>query len=557
MRTAAEALVEALIVNEVELAFCVAGESYIGLLDALRDRGGSCRIITCRHEAGAAIMAEAYGKLTGKPGLCLVSRAPGLCQASLGLHVAYQDSTPLVVVVGQIPQAFQEREAQQELDYRRMLGQLAKWVVQIDQPDRIPELIHRAFTTAASGRPGPVVVAVPEDLLARATATANYRACRPNRPSPGQAELHELDRLLSNAKRPLMLVGGSGWTGEACAAIVTFAEGNNLPTCAGYRRADLFDNTHPSYVGELGVGPRRSLVDRVREADLVLAVGTRLSESTTQDYTLFDIPEHEHALVHVHPSAEELGSVFRPTLAIQAGVCEFALAVASRRSGSRHRSDTWAKTLRRDYLRDIEPPPVGDALDLGHAMGWLRDRLPVDAIVAVDVGAFASWPLRFLQFRRPGRCLGPAAGSMNYALPAGIAASLLHPERMVVVCIGDGGLVMSAPELATIMRYGISPILLLFNNDMYASVRVHQERRHPGRAVATDLTNPDFATLARAHGMRSETVTRTDEFPAAFDRAAAAGRATIIELRTDPDRVGARTVLSELREQGAASTHRW
>ena len=556
MRTAAEALVEALLANEVELAFCVAGESYIGLLDALRDAGESCRIITCRHEAGAAIMAEAYGKLTGKPGLCLVSRAPGLCQASLGLHVAYQDSTPLVIVVGQVPRAFQEREAQQELDYRRMLGQLAKWVVQVDHPDRIPELVHRAFATAASGRPGPVVVVVPEDLFSCTTTATSLGAGRATRPSPGEDDLDALGALICGAERPLVLVGGSGWTDEACAAIVSFAGEHGLPTCAGYRRADLFDNTHPCYVGELGVGPRRDLVDRAREADLVLAVGTRLSESTTQDYTLLDVQDQGQALVHIHPSAEELGSVFPPTLAIQAGVSEFALAVASRRFGFPDSRTAWTSALRRDYLGDIEPPPVDEALDLGRVMVWLRERLPSDAIVAVDVGAFASWPLRFLQFRRPGRCLGPAAGSMNYALPAGIAASLLHPDRMVVICIGDGGLVMSAPELATIMRYELSPIILLFNNDMYASVRVHQERRHPGRAVATDLTNPDFAMLARAHEMRSETVIRTGEFPAAFERAATGARATIIELRTDPDRVGARTVLSELREQAASAPDR-
>ena len=556
MRTAAEALAEALLVNEVGLAFCVAGESYIGLLDALRDRGDSCRIVTCRHEAGAAIMAEAYGKLTGRPGLCLVSRAPGLCQASLGLHVAYQDSTPLVVVVGQVPRSFQEREAQQELDYRRMLGQLAKWVVQIDHPDRIPELVHRAFATAASGRPGPVAVVVPEDLFSCTTTATSLGSGRTTRPSPGEDQLDELGELIFGAERPLMLVGGSGWTDEACAAIVSFAGEHNLPTCTGYRRADLFDNTHSCYVGELGVGPRRDLVDRVREADLVLAVGTRLSESTTRDYSLFDHREQKQALVHVHPSAEELGSVFRPTVAIQAGVSEFALAVASRRFGSPDRRTTWTNALRRDYLGDIAPPAVDDTLDLARVMVWLRERLPADAIVAVDVGAFASWPLRFLQFRRPGRCLGPAAGSMNYALPAGVAACLLHPDRMVVICIGDGGLVMSASELATIMRYGASPIILLFNNDMYASVRIHQERRHPGRVVATDLTNPDFPTLAQAHEMRSEFVTRTDEFPAAFERAATAGRATIIELRTDPDRVGARTVLSELREQAASSPYR-
>jgi len=556
MRTAAEALGEALIANEVELAFCVAGESFIDLLDALRDRTESCRIITCRHEAGAAMMAEAYGKLTGQPGLCLVSRAPGLCQASLGLHVAYQDSTPLVMIVGQVPRSFQEREAQQELDYRRMLGQLAKWVVQIDQPDRVPELIHRAFATAASGRPGPVVVVVPEDVLSRPTAASDCGPGRAIRPGPGQAELEKLDRLLRAAERPVMLVGGSGWTDEACAAIASFAGSNNLPTCAGYRRADVFDNTHPSYVGELGVGARSSLVSRIRDADLVLAVGTRLSETTTQDYTLLDTHGRGRALVHVHPSAEELGSVFRPALAVQAGASEFALAVATRRPAPHERWRAWAQALRLEYLQDIEPPATGDALDPGPIMQWLRERLPADAIVAVDVGAFASWPLRHLRFRRPGRCLGPTAGSMNYALPAGIAASLLHPGRMVVICIGDGGVVMSAPELATIMRYGVTPIVLLFNNDMFASVRVHQERRHPGRAVATDLTNPDFPMLARAHGLGSETVTRTEEFPAAFERATASGRATIIELRTGADRVGARTALSDLRREAAARSGR-
>ncbi len=551
-RTGARILVEALRVHGVDLAFCVAGESYIGILDALYDCREAIRLITCRHEASAANMAEAYGKLTSRPGVCLVTRGPGACHAAIGLHTAYQDSTPLLLLVGQIPRGHQEREAFQEIDYRRMFGELAKWVAQIDQAERVPEMIHHALHTAVSGRPGPVVLALPEDMLGERSTVADGGPYQPARPHPGRGDMAELRRLLAAAERPLMLLGGGGWSDAACFEIAAFAEANGLPVCCGFRRHDLFDNTDSNFAGELGVAPNPKLIRRIEEADLLLVVGARLGEVTTQGYTILGVPEPGRILVHVHAGAEELGRVFRPALAVLSGMPEFAAAAAALEPVDGGRWRAWTDAARRDYLENLAPRPYEGAFDPGRAMLWLRERLPPDAIVTVDAGNFSGWPQRFLQFRRPGRLLGPTSGAMGYSVPAGVSASLVHPGRMVVSFVGDGSFLMGAHELATAVGHGAKPIILVFNNGMYGTIRMHQERLHPDRVIATDLTNPDFAALARAYGAYGERVERTEDFAPAFDAAAAAEGPAVLELAIDPELITTRTTLSAIRDQARA-----
>ena len=551
-RTGARILVEALRVHGVELAFCVAGESYIDILDALYDCREAIRLITCRHEASAANMAEAYGKLTSRPGVCLVTRGPGACHAAIGLHTAYQDSTPLLLLVGQIPRGHQEREAFQEIDYRRMFGELAKWVAQIDQAERVPEMIHHALHTAVSGRPGPVVLALPEDMLGERSTVADGGPYRPARPHPGRQDMEALRRLLAAAERPLMLLGGGGWSDAACFEIAAFAEANGLPVCCGFRRHDLFDNTDSNFAGELGIAPNPKLIRRIEEADLLLVVGARLGEVTTQGYTILGVPEPGRTLIHVHAGAEELGRVFRPALAVLSGMPEFAAAAAALEPVDGDRWRAWTEAARRDYLENLAPRPYEGAFDPGRAMLWLRERLPPDAIVTVDAGNFSGWPQRFLQFRRPGRLLGPTSGAMGYSVPAGVSASLVHPGRMVVSFVGDGSFLMGAHELATAVGHGAKPIILVFNNGMYGTIRMHQERLHPDRVIATDLTNPDFAALARAYGAYGERVERTEDFAPAFDAAAAAEGPAVLELAIDPELITTRTTLSAIRDQARA-----
>ena len=547
-RTGGEILADALLLHGVDMAFAVCGESFLPLLDALHDRP-QLRLISCRHEAGAAVMAEASAKLTGRPGVCLVSRGPGACHATIGLHTAFQDSTPLVMFVGQVPRNYLEREAQQEIEYRRMLGPLAKWVAEIDQVERIPELVHRAFRVAASGRPGPVVLILPEDMLEDRTTAADCAPVPVAHTYPGTPELAALSDLLADAARPIMIVGGSGWTDSACTDIARFASAHELPVCCSYRRLDLFATDHECYTGELAVSSNRALLARLREADLVLAVGTRLSEPTTQDYTLLDVPVPRAKLVHVHVSAEELGSVYRPTIAIHAGPTEFAEAAVALPARVSTQRTGWRLELRQLFLDDSTPLPTAQAFDPGQAMGWLRQQLPHDAIVTFDAGAFSGWPQRFLAWGRPGRVLAPISGAMNYAVAAGVAASLVHPDRRVVVCVGDGGFTMGEAELATMRRYGAKPVILLFNNHLFGSVRVHQERRYPGRAIGTDLTNPDFAMLARSYGAHAETVCRTDEFAPAWMRATASGTAAVIEMQLDGEQLNSRVTVSDLRKR--------
>ena len=545
-RTGGEVLADALLLHGVDRAFAVCGESFLPLLDALRDRP-QLRLVSCRHEAGAAVMAEASAKLTGRPGVCLVSRGPGACHATIGLHTAFQDATPLVLFVGQVPRSYLEREAQQEIEYRTMFDSLAKWVAEINEVDRIPELVHRAFRVAASGRPGPVVLVLPEDMLEDRTDAADCPPAPLAHAHPGSGELVALRELLVTAQRPFVIVGGAPWSDAACEAIVRFATTNDLPVCCSYRRLDLFPSRHDCFAGELAVSSNPALLSRLREADVVVAIGTRLSEPTTQDYTLLSVPVPRQTLVHVYPSAEEIGSVYRPTVAVQSGLIEFAEAIAGMTIDASPPWSEWRRELRALYVADSTPPTRDTAFDPGQAMAWLRPRLPADAIVTFDAGAFSGWPQRFLTFGRPGRALAPISGAMNYGLHAGIAASLCAPDRFVVVCVGDGGFMMSEAELATARRYGARLIVLLFNNGQFGSVRVHQERRYPGRTIGMDLTNPDFVKLAQSYGAHAESVHRTEDFGPAWTRAAANDGVSVIEMRLDPEQLNSRVSVGELR----------
>ncbi len=544
-------VVAALRAHRVEMAFGVAGESYLEVLDALYD-APEIRFVTCRQEGAAAFMAEAYGKLTHKPGVLLVTRGPGACNASIGIHTAFQDSTPMVVLVGQVARHQLDREAFQEVDFRKMFAPLAKWAAQIDLAERVPELINQALQVATSGRPGPVVLALPEDMLRERAAAAVAGPYRPVRAHPGAADLAEMRRLLAAADRPIMIVGGSGWNDAACRDVAQFAQVNDLPVCSSFRRQDIVDNRLASFVGDLGTGAAPALVGHFREADLVLAVGARLGEITTQSYSLLAIPDPDKKLIHVHAAAEELGRVFRPTLAIQSGMPEFAAALAAMDPLPAAPRSQWREALRRDYEAGLSPPPSERALDLGQIMGWLRQRLPDDAIVTSDAGNFSGWPNRYLQYRRPGRQLGPTSGAMGYGVPAAVAAKLVHPERLVVGFCGDGGFLMTGQELATSLAEGVGPIILLFNNAMYGTIRMHQERRFPGRVVGTALANPDFPALARAYGAFGASVARTADFAPAFEEAAAHRGSAVIELRMDPDEITTRTTLAALRRQAEA-----
>ena len=544
-------VVAALRAHRVDMAFSVAGESYLEVLDALFD-APDIHLVTCRQEGGAAFMAEAYGKLTGRPGVLLVTRGPGACNASIGIHTAFQDSTPLVVLVGQVARHQIDREAFQEVDFRRMFAPLAKWVAQIDMAERVPELINQAFQVAASGRPGPVVLALPEDMLRDRCAAAVAGPYRAVRAHPGAADLSELRRLLAAAERPMMLVGGGGWSDEACRDIAGFARANDLPVCCSFRRQDIVDNRLPCFVGDLGTGASPALVMRVKEADLLLAVGARIGEITSQSYSLLGIPEPGKVLVHVHASAEELGRVFRPSLAMQSGMPEFAAAAARLTPVAPPRWSRWREAVRAEYEAGLVPSSSGGPLDLGQIMRWLRDRLPDDAIVTSDAGNFSGWPNRFLQYRRPGRQLGPTSGAMGYGVPAAVAAKLVHPNRLVVGFCGDGGFMMTGQELTTATLEGTGPIILVFNNSMYGTIRMHQERRFPGRVVGTALKSPDFPALAYAYGVFGASITRTADFAPAFEEAASSGRAAIIELKMDPEVITTRTTLSEIRRQAEA-----
>ena len=548
-RTGGQVLVEELKRHGAELAFGVPGESFLAALDAFVDHP-ELSFITCRQEGGASMMAEAYGKLTGEPGICFVTRGPGATSASAGVHVAFQDSTPMILFIGQVARGMLEREAFQEIDYRRMYGQLAKWVAQIDDPERISEFVSRAFYTATSGRPGPVVLALPEDVLSgpcTAPAAAAYR--RVDGIYPGPTQMTFFAELLASAKRPLVILGGGGWTAVTGAAVAAFAEAQNLPIACGFRRQDYFDNNHPNYVGDVGIGINPKLAERVAESDLLIALGPRLGEMTTGGYSLLDIPTPRQPLVHIHRDPEELGRVYQPVLAINASQHSFAEAAAQLPAVKKRPWDDWTAAARQDYLAHIQPPTTPGELQMGEVMLWLRDALPDDAIITNGAGNYTVWVHRFHQYKRYGTQLAPTAGSMGYGLPAAVAAKAVHPDRTVVCFAGDGCYLMHGQELATAMSYGLNIVVIVVNNNMYGTIRMHQERNYPGRVSGTDLTNPDFAAYAKAFGAYGETVRRSEEFPAAFERALVAGKPAILELLIDPEAITPRESLSSIREK--------
>jgi acetolactate synthase I/II/III large subunit len=556
-RTGGQLVVDQLAANGIEAAFCVPGESYLAVLDALYDT--ETRLITCRHEAGAANMAVAYGKLTGRPGVCLVTRGPGATQASVGVHTAAQDSAPLLLLVGQVGRRVRGRESFQELDVPAVFGPMAKWAAEADDPARLPELLARAFEVATSGRPGPVVLALPEDVLAATARVADARPARPVAPGVAPAALARLRELLGGARRPLVIAGGPGWTEAAAADLRAVAEASRLPVAASWRSQDVLDNRSPSYVGDLGVSTNPALAERVRAADLVVAVGPRLGEITTGGYRLLEAPVPRQRLVHVHPGLAELGRLYQPDLAVNAAVAPF---LAAWRSVPPVRGDAWAawtEAARSNYQAWVRPwpadgparpgasPAAPGLVDLGQALAMLRERLPDDAILASGAGNYSIWVHRFFQFRRHGTQLAPKSGAMGFALPAALAAKVVHPRRTVVAVTGDGDFLMCGHELATAVQHRLEVVVLVVDNGMYGTIRMHQERAYPGRVIATDLQNPDFAALAEAYGAAGETVAATADLPAALDRAFAAGRPAVLALRTDPEAIAPGLTLSDLR----------
>jgi acetolactate synthase-1/2/3 large subunit len=542
-------LVDALGTHGVDTAFCVPGESYLAVIDALYDVRDRIRLIVCRQEGGAAFMAEAYGKLTGKPGICMVTRGPGATNASIGVHTAYQDSSPMILFIGQVGGDVVEREAFQEVDFRRMFGQLAKWVAQIDRAERIPEYLSHAFHVAVSGRPGPVVLSLPEDMLTTQVVAAPSRPYQRVKAHPGAADMARLEQLLRAAKRPLAILGGGDWDAAACDRIRAFIEAYNLACACSFRRQDLLDNRHPNYVGEVGIAISPELRKHVRDADLHIVIGARLGEMTTAGYTLIDIPQPRQTMVHVHPGADELGRVYAADLMINSGMAEFAAAAGQLPGLASAPWAEWTRAVRADYLKTIEPVRMPGALNLSEVVAWLRSRLPAGSIITNGAGNFSGWAQRFYQYTGFRTQLGPTNGAMGYGVPAAVAAKLVHPDRIVVCFSGDGDFLMNGQELATAVQYRAPVVFVVVNNGMYGTIRMHQEREYPARVHGTALQNPDFAALARAYGGHGELVERTEDFAAAFERALAAGVPAILELRIDPDAITTRTTLGAIREQ--------
>jgi len=544
VRNGGQILVESLLGLGATRAFGVPGESYLAVLDALHDTVGRLDYVTCRNEGGAAFMAAAWGKLTGNPGICMVTRGPGATNAAIGVHTAMQDSAPMILFVGQVGTDMRGREAFQELDYRAVFGTMAKWAVEIDDVARVPEILSRAWTVAVSGRPGPVVIALPEDMLTSLSDVPPLAApLRISEPAPEPAALAEALGLMSSARRPLLMLGGCNWRAEGQEALQAFAEASDLPVIAVFRYQDQFDNHSACYAGEAGVGMPPHVKRIIREADVILAVNLRFGEMTTDGYTLLDVPDPKQRLIHVHGSDAELGKIYRPVLGIQAGPNAFATALAPIQGDWAG----WRTRARADYLASLELGPLLSPVDMGVCTAHLRQVLPEDAIVTNGAGNFAVWPNKFVQFGPQMRLLAPQSGAMGYGVPAAIAAKIAHPDRLVLCFAGDGDFQMTSQELATARQAGACPIILILNNGIYGTIRAHQERHYPARVSGTDMVNPDFVQLARAYGFHAERVEVTGDFAAAFDRARASSTGAVLDLNISPEALTPRQTLSQIR----------
>jgi acetolactate synthase-1/2/3 large subunit len=545
--TAARRIVETLVMNGVDRVFCVPGESYLAVLDALADVRDRIQVIACRHEAGAANMAEAYGKLTGRPGVCMVTRGPGATHASIGVHTAHQDSTPMILFVGQIALTDRGRGAFQEVDYREVFGGLAKWATEIESPDRTVEVVERAFATTLQGRMGPVVIALPEDILHADGGPAPVRPVTPARAALDPAFVEAVRDRLAKAERPLLVLGGSGWTDEAAAAIGDWAERLGVPVALSFRRKDLISNDRPNYAGDLGLGPNPKLIARVKAADLILAIGARLGENPTQGYTLLDRAKTAEALIHIHPGPEEVGRVWPTLLGATADNALAALALAAIDPARDWRDQ--AAAAHADYEAFIQPVAVTGAVNMSEVIRHLGEVLPPDAILTNGAGNFAAWLHRFHCHRAMHTQLAPTSGAMGYGYPAAIAAKSVHPDRDVICIAGDGDYLMTGQEIATAVQYGINVVVVVVDNGTYGTIRMHQEGHYPGadRVIATDLKNPDFVKYAEAFGAFGVRCERTGDFPAALTAARNAGRPAVVHLITSAEDIAPNRTITGLR----------
>ena len=552
-RRGGHVLAKALVEQCCDLAFCVPGESYLPLLDGLYAHRGEVRVVPCRHETAAANAADAYGKLTGRPGVCMVTRGPGAAHAAVGVHTASQDSTPFVLLVGQVARHMRGREAFQEIDCAAVFGSMAKGVFEIDDPQRISEIVASAYSLALGGRQGPVVISLPEDVLSAPVEDEPVAAplAVARQPVPDPADVARLRELLEAAERPMVLAGGGPWNREACRHLSDWAAACTLPVAASFRRQDLLDNESPAYVGDVGLGVNPALAQRLRDCDLFIALGPRLTEIETQGYTLPVPPVAPQTLVHAHPDPRELGRVYQPALGIASGMSALAAALDAHARVDGARWAEWTASARTEYEHWSALPAANERLDLGPAIAALRETLPEDTVYCNGAGNYTVWVHRFTRYRDMGTQLAPQSGAMGYGIPAALAAQLVHPDRRVVAFAGDGCFQMCGQELATMVAEDLPVMVVVANNSMLGTIRMHQERRFPGRVIATDLVNPNFAELARAYGAHGERVERAEDVLGAVKRARDSGRPALIELICDPDALTPSASLSALTAASA------
>ncbi len=546
MRHGGQILVDQLREEGCDTAFCVPGESFLAALDGLHGQN-DIRTIVCRQEGGVTMMAEAYAKMTGKLGVAFVTRGPGATNGSIGVHIARQDSTPMILFIGQAERKMLGREAFQEVDFPAMFAPLAKWAAEISDTSRIPEYVARAAHTALSGRPGPVVLSLPEDMLSAQIDIANVPVSPVAQAHPGDKDMAAIAEALKNARQPIIIAGGPGWSKQVRDDVTAFAESWNLPVTAMFRGQDCMDNRHPNYAGHTGLGIDPALGKRVREADVILAMGPRLGEMTTSGYTLLTPPDPKQKLIHVHPGAEELGSVYRADIPVQSSLSTFAARLGVLKPPKSIPWSDWTKGARTDYEAFSVPQDTPGDVKLAQIISHVSNTLPDDAIISNGAGNYTGFVHRYTQYKGYGSQLANTAGSMGYCLPAAIAGQLAAPSRKVVCYAGDGCFLMNGQELSTAVRYELPIIIIVVNNDMYGTIRMHQEREYPNRVSGTDLHNPDFAAYARSFGANGETVLKTEDFADIFDAALKSSKPTLIELKIDPEAITPAKTLSEIR----------